>query len=271
MHISVLVIGGFVDEQLEPFQVECNEEYKTEFVPTGDEERAYYENPESKIGEVYQDDDGAYCLTWGPQSKRANELKEMGQPGLVVHISTIFPTFEEYAKAYDLEYDPLEGDYGYWDNPNGRWDWYEIGGRWKDVLVIKDDAQGYSGTWIHEKENPEGKPYKFIAQAFKKDVDWVMTYALERKRNERLYDEMEPEARDKWEYQGKTREDYVRNYSWLPIHSVLIDGEWQDSDEMNWSNMKGDDEEYKKWGQHIQSIIDRCDEDELLTIVDCHI
>ena len=26
-------------------------------------------------------------------------------------------------------------------NPNSKWDWYEIGGRWKDILILKDNTQ----------------------------------------------------------------------------------------------------------------------------------
>lgn len=66
--------------------------------------------------------------------------------------------------------DPDTGKYGYWQNPNAKWDWFAIGGRWaggitlkngegadiaqlKDIDLDKLDSWGYvhlDGEW-HEK------------------------------------------------------------------------------------------------------------------------
>lgn len=39
---------------------------------------------------------------------------------------------------YGKDYIDENGNLMYLGNPNAQWDWYEIGGRWCDVIVIKD-------------------------------------------------------------------------------------------------------------------------------------
>jgi hypothetical protein len=33
------------------------------------------------------------------------------------------------------------GNWGYWFNPESQWDWWEIGGRWKNILQTKDGTR----------------------------------------------------------------------------------------------------------------------------------
>ena len=42
-------------------------------------------------------------------------------------IKALYPTLKEYiGKACKYEWDEEMNDYGYWENPNGKWDWYNI-------------------------------------------------------------------------------------------------------------------------------------------------
>lgn len=51
-----------------------------------------------------------------------------------------YPTFEVFARDYYGKDAPDEktGRYGYWKNPNQKWDWFEIGGRWRNKLLLTD-------------------------------------------------------------------------------------------------------------------------------------
>ena len=67
--------------------------------------------------------------------------------------------------------------YGFYRNPDTRWDWFQIGGRWPDRFLVKADCpvvhtgevsllmQDYQG-----REAPEG--YCWVAGARKKDIAW---------------------------------------------------------------------------------------------------
>ncbi|MCM1323216.1 MAG: hypothetical protein NC218_03435 [Acetobacter sp.] len=43
----------------------------------------------------------------------------------------------ELQDSHDYDSDE-DGNLGYWSNPNAQWDWYVIGGRWNNDLVLKN-------------------------------------------------------------------------------------------------------------------------------------
>ncbi|AOQ24615.1 hypothetical protein MTAT_19600 [Moorella thermoacetica] len=57
---------------------------------------------------------------------------------------------KQFARDY-YGYEEHEGKFGYWQNPNAKWDWWQIGGRWKRKLLV-------NGTWVDS--------------ARIKDIDW---------------------------------------------------------------------------------------------------
>jgi hypothetical protein len=76
--------------------------------------------------------------------------------------------FEEVAKEYhSYRKDPATGKYGYKKNPNAKWDWYQIGGRWSGLLPVKqtDDGKNTGGfgqrSWCNEKEPYEDQTADF--------------------------------------------------------------------------------------------------------------
>lgn len=42
-------------------------------------------------------------------------------------------------EGYD--FDPKLGKRGHWTNPNAKWDWYSLGGRWAGFFTVKKDAE----------------------------------------------------------------------------------------------------------------------------------
>lgn len=269
MHFSVLVIGGFVDEQLEPYSVEPDSEFmEQEWVDVSDDEDCY-SNPEYLV-EAYQSTDGTY---YSPYTNEGYKLKQTDAILHKVPLKTIYPTLKDYMEECGYEFNEDEGSYGYWSNPNAKWDWFEIGGRWQNVFVLKEGAEGYKGTCIIPEESPDVSEVQYTAQASKKDIDWDTTYKLQRQKQEDLWNIMDNKKEKEWQIwlsKGKTKKEYIDTYSWLPIHSILKDGEWIDSEEDFWFTGDTDEEEYVKWGKYVQSVIDQCDDEELLTIVDCH-
>jgi len=51
----------------------------------------------------------------------------------------IYATFEEFCQAHHgyKGRDEKTGKYGYWENPNAKWDWYQLGGRWNGFFKMK--------------------------------------------------------------------------------------------------------------------------------------
>lgn len=50
-----------------------------------------------------------------------------------------FSVFEE---SDDFGIDPVKQKRGHWYNPNAKWDWWEIGGRWSGFLNLKENRIG---------------------------------------------------------------------------------------------------------------------------------
>jgi hypothetical protein len=48
-----------------------------------------------------------------------------------------YKTFEEYMDDYCGREPNEEGRYGYWENPNAKWDWWKVGGRWNGFFKLK--------------------------------------------------------------------------------------------------------------------------------------
>lgn len=121
-HFTVLVIGEDIDSALAPFQEnnmgDCPKQYLV-FHDRTAELTADYEKEEAEI-------------------KAAK-----------------YPTLAEYAEKYHgYKLDPEKNAYGYWENPNKKWDWYVEGGRWNGMLKVKPeflsryDGLTHNGTHV---------------------------------------------------------------------------------------------------------------------------
>jgi len=102
-HYAVLVIGEKVEKQLAPYQENnlenCPKEFLT-FYNAEKEEKEYYNSQSHK------------------------DFLEK------------YPTLQDYLKD-NYKLDEETDLYGYWENFNSRWDWYEIGGRWSNTIQLK--------------------------------------------------------------------------------------------------------------------------------------
>ena len=87
----------------------------------------------------------------------------------LVHKQT-YPAFEDFAKDWEgmSERDPEKGVYGYWDNPNAKWDWFVMGGRWAGQLKLRPGKTGVVGEKIYS--TPEIAA-GHVDQAIKGDLD----------------------------------------------------------------------------------------------------
>ena len=67
-------------------------------------------------------------------------------------IKNQYPNLEAYAVEY-CGYEKNDNDkYGYYNNPNAKWDWYSVGGRWSGMFPVlstnKEDVLiGRSGVF----------------------------------------------------------------------------------------------------------------------------
>jgi len=128
-HFTVTVVGEDPEKQLEPFAEEASQEY-TEFYDVEEKYRKEYENETVPCVRT-SGDDLVFAWNYKKDDKEYLEVIEVPKKEL-------FTTFEEYLKEFCgyKEKDPVTGKYGYWHNPNAKWDWYSLGGRWQGFYTL---------------------------------------------------------------------------------------------------------------------------------------
>lgn len=165
-HFTVLVTGENPKEQLAPFNedVYAGSPYAS-FNDETDEYREGYENGFTdmvrlKSGEVLSKYDDRF-RTRGLFDQKfivPSDAKE-----ITISHKERYGTFEKYCDEY---YGATEnnGRYGFWANPNAKWDWYKLGGRWGGFfnLVKRFARLRYSmkvsgesvETWVGGESSP---------------------------------------------------------------------------------------------------------------------
>lgn len=192
-HFCVLVFTKDPDvEQLKaalaPFQEnnmeDCPEQY-LEFHPE-DEEARRKEWFEVSIRQLQNQATGETCSPYDEQFR--NPAGFLASPQYVVPegwveievpLSTVYSTFEQFMDDYHglSQRDPRTGQYGYWENPNKKWDWWVLGGRWQGELRLRPDVdeeeihalQGEGSTF----DRMEGRAPTGWDAARHRDVDWA--------------------------------------------------------------------------------------------------
>ena len=191
-HFTVLVVGEDPEWQLAPFQ-ENN---------MGDCPREYLEFNET-----------------GEEIRRAYEDESGGM------------SFEEYAEYCGYKKDPDTGKYGYWENPDAQWNWYELGGRWRNYFKLKKGTTYYKhgNAGLNNLPLQEG----YADMAHKKDIDWEGMRAESYAKALELWEKAKKETDSTRQFlygilKDDTRESFVQNYMSPATYAILKDGEWRD-------------------------------------------
>lgn len=196
-------------------------------------------------------------------------------------------------------------------NPNKKWDWWVIGGRFSGRITLKPGAQG-----THGKPGVFGNPTG-IDQCNKGDIDFDTMKAENARLAAEQYDhfatvtqgtEFPPtwkEVREKYEEDkiDLARAEYAnfpmikamradKKLSWcspeafgpdkqafidqsvkktLVPFAMLVNGKWHERGSMGWFGMVSDEKEQTSWEDEFQALFDAVPDDETITMVDCHI
>lgn len=150
-HFTVLVIGPDVEGQLAPYQENnlggCPRQY-LEFHDVEDEYRKEYANDGVDMIEM---EDGELVYEWDNRFKKGDFLNQ--ETVIPAHLkrrhvkhSERYDSFGSFVEDWaGYEKDEALGRYGYWENPNAKWDWYQIGGRWTGFFKLKAGRKGDVG------------------------------------------------------------------------------------------------------------------------------
>jgi len=280
-HFTVLVVGENPDEHLEPFSEELQvPEYTTDCWCIG--KKAHREATE-KVEAVYKSIDQ---LRKEFHNKPVEDRTEENWRKDI-------KTYEDMEKTYAKE-NPM---YGKPDptceeckgtgkvkstyNPNSKWDWYSVGGRWAGFFMLKDRTAkgkiGRPGVFNNE-------PVYDADQARKGEINWEAMKGANRQRGieawERYKKDLEkaktPEEKSTIFFRYDTtaltkKADFIKGHESISTFAVLKDGEWYQKGDMGWWGIVSNAQKQDDWENEWQKLIDSLPDDTLLTLVDCHI
>jgi len=192
-----------------------------------------------------------------------------------------YPDAKEWVKEYSgYTYNAeLEG-WGYWHNPNAKWDWFSIGGCWRGYFKLKEGKTGVLGESGSFGEDKNRDYSGFADQAKAGDIDWEGMITAKRLHLEELWAKWEKEEKkdpttacsDYGIEKGETKEHYMDNakYAGTPF-ALLKDGKWYERGSMGWWGAVSDEKDRDSWDREVKKLLEGLPEDTLLTAVDCHI
>lgn len=182
-------------------------------------------------------------------------------------------------------------------NPNSKWDWYSIGGRWRNVLLTKIDNEDViseesledllNGDNNLKKESPEG--YKWVDGARIKDIDFKKAMKFKNTYNnairfweliveeKTLKDEEEkPFTMYEKEYYMErygTKENFAKMESIFTTWALLDETGWHEKGKMGWWAMNDStkDSELLFLEKFTETLNKPENQNKYLIIVDCHI
>lgn len=255
----------------------------------------YYHLYSIRDGKVFQREAGP--LKHEKRTKEAKRIEVLSE----YPREKLYESFEEYVEDYlGFDFDTEHEAYGYYYNPNAMWDWYQIGGRWPGMFLVKDSCTEYlSGerSWCNEDkklEAPEG--YIRVSAARKKDIEWQVMRNWINDKTSRRFDKLErmfvsgqldadfkgkivEDGILQWGtyiyHKGDTSEIYLEKYgipkSWkypIGVHDIADARLWKSQ---NKSIHASDSEDLSAaWRGCLDGYIDALDNDTVLVGVDYH-
>ena len=150
-HFAVMVIGENPEEQLAPYQENNMGDCPSEYLEFNDIEPEYREKYETETTPMIRLADGSVHSRYDERFRQPKPgghaifdrefvlpegAVEFDQP-----LNERYATFDDYAEGYcGFTKDEERGLYGYYENPNAKWDWYQLGGRWTGYFKLKPEV-----------------------------------------------------------------------------------------------------------------------------------
>jgi hypothetical protein len=249
-HFSVLVVGENPEEQLAPFQENNMGNHPCCFLEFEDCTEDYRRDAE----EIEED----------PEANGKTRLEYYGQGD-----------FDKFCKEWDgCGRDPITGKYGRWENPNAKWDWYKLAGRFSGKLIRRN------GTKADDALLTNGSDLSVDWDAMKSTE---MQYAL--KEWERFQKLLKTDAspRDFYFEFGlgigadrekiPTEELFIKQFSSIATFAVVIDKTWHQKAGMGWFGSLSNEKSIDDWNSEFLAIVDNLDTEKnrMVSVYDCHI
>ena len=194
---------------------------------------------------MYQDQEGNFHNVYAPRDSESLKDERIRE----YRIKDLYGTFEEYMEEEGISSNQ-NGRYGYWYNPNARYDYFAIGGRWDKWLLTKE-GKNVSSCAVSEIDF-EGMKKKIL-----RELPGLQEYLRSGFMKEDRYPD---------------EDDYQNLLSTFHTYAVLTpDGIWLEEGTVgNFGFSSESEEERREWIQGYHNWLEEF-HDCYLTILDCHI
>lgn len=135
-----------------------------------------------------------------------------------------------FVEDEDCDVDEETGKRGYWENPNAKWDWWQIGGRYYNWFKTKDGRPVNYGQIGELDFSPDQEQYQHAIRFWEINVEGAPLQPDEDK--EDFFNFYRPEY---YREQYGAKEEYATSQADLaPWAFVTADGAWCEKGRMGW-------------------------------------
>lgn len=190
--------------------------------------------------------------------------------GVDMPFNKAFKSFKEYMEECEgYIFNEETNTFGYWCNPDAKWDWYVVGGRWNNMLPTKSHSrvntcQIKDVDWDYEKDN---------IPRYKRE--WEVLVEGDKPQNyyeECLIKDRPFYHKPEWlKSQYGSKDDYIYYMSTIVPFATLFVDTWYEEAQMGWFGISNSEEGQKdSYREKFSEIISKYP-NYWITIVDCHI
>lgn len=273
-HFSVLVIGEDIAGQLVPYDEALAvprycKATKVQLIQQQRDEIAEYRD--STYAD-YLRDPAAYCARFADNPEHLAYLRDEFPPKLAWTDAQCYQAAVEWEEPENIGAD---GEVYSTYNPQSRWDWYVIGGRFADYFALCPA----------DENHPE--IYSRTNQALKGEVDWERMVTEKRHRAAERWQQWLDYARNVthwsqdvqrqhayWKFdiwRNDSEETYMRRQSSLATFAIVAHGQWHARAQMGWWGVTTDQQPLEEWEAFWWAQIKAAAPETLLTLLDAHI
>lgn len=227
--------------------------------------------------------------------KNGKELRDWQQEYLNANTDEELYQLERYE---DEEYDE-NGNMLSKYNPNSKWDWYEIGGRWHNEIIVKENVEdaisgnpSFMDLSSHFKDSDNG--FMWVDGARIKDIQFGKMEELKNQNNyygmywDLFVDGKKPETDEEKDFMEEninfykkeyylerygTKEYFIKQKSMFICHALLDESGWHEVGEMGWFGVDDSTKDSETiFTEKFNEVLKNPEnQNKYLVIVDCHI
>lgn len=177
---------------------------------------------------------------------------------------TIIKTFLE--EMGDEAYDE-NGNYWSTYNPDSKWDWYEVGGRWNNMLKLKNGERTNSAIVKNLDFTPDLKHVERHKRFWEVVVEDSPLQEGEKQEDFRSF-----YNKNYYLKTYSTKENYVKEQTSFSTYAILYHGEWIEPNQMGWFGCSSaNKDEHEAYREKFEEIMSNLSPEDWITVVDCHI